>query len=91
MNSCIHSIFKLFYIQDIFKNNNNIFIDKYYELTKNIRNFQPLINEEYEYVKTLSNDKLLDIVFNLDPIIDRSIVLELQKMLKHSKYFHILK
>lgn len=26
------------------------------------------------------NDKLLDIVFNLDPIIDRSIVLELQKM-----------
>ena len=26
------------------------------------------------------NDKLVDIVFNLDPIIDRSIVLELQKM-----------
>jgi len=62
MNSCIISIFKLFYIQDIFKNNNNIFIDKYYELTKNIRNLIPLKNEEYEYIKTLSNDKLLDII-----------------------------
>lgn len=62
MNSCIHSIFKLFYIPDIFKNNNNIFINKYYELTKNIRNLLPLKNEEYEYIKTLSNDKLLDII-----------------------------
>jgi hypothetical protein len=54
------------------------------QIENGIINFKS--NDSYSMLFVVSkategfNDKLLDIVFNLDPIIDRSIVLELQKM-----------
>ena len=54
------------------------------QLTDGITNFKSVYLNSMLFVVAKAtegfNDKLVDIVFNLDPIIDRSIVLELQKM-----------
>ena len=54
------------------------------DLNSGIENFKKNNDNSFLFVVNKAtegyNDKFLDIVFNLDPVLDRSIVLELQKM-----------
>ena len=42
--------------------NKNLHIDMFYELTKDIRNLKPLNSVQFEYIKTLSKEKIIELL-----------------------------